>query len=153
MNVGEHEISASCGWRTGAHACKMLRSTAKHCLFHAHWIRLVDHGVFGRQQYDEFCEWWEQYQPYGPYGDQPGQWWASIAALWPALTGVGDPPVLTRAIENELYVRRAEVRRHLSGLPWLGDPWPRVQGEPLPAWTPDDWQAKASKQRTYAATS
>lgn len=142
----ETESSSTCSWRTGAHGCKMKRSSAKHCLFHLHWLRLVDHGVLGRQQYDEFVDWWEQYQPYGPYGDRPGQWWASVAALWPALTGVGDPPVLTQAIDRELYLRRAEVRKHLAGLPWPGDPWPRLHGEPLPAWSSQHWQLKINSE-------
>ena len=143
MTLAVHERSPICSWRTGAHVCRMRRSTARHCLFHAHWIRLVDYGVLGRQQYEEFCEWWEQYQPYGPYGDRPGQWWASIASLWPALTGLGDPPRLTTALEDELVVRRAEVSRFRRGLAWTGVPWPRYSGEPLPRWERDEWQAKA----------
>lgn len=138
--MGEGDAVKTCGWRTGVNTCRMLRGTDKHCLWHRYWIRMVDVGVLGRSQQDEFMEWWEQFQPYGIYGDRPGQWWASIDALWPALTGVGDPPVLTHALENELLVRRAQVRRYQLGQPWTSDPWPRRSGEPLPAW--DDWKNK-----------
>lgn len=132
----------TCGWRTGVNTCRMLRGTDKHCLWHRYWIRLVDAGVPGRPQRDEFVEWWEQFQPWGIYSDRPGQWWASIEALWPALMGVGEPPVLTQAIENELLLRRAQVRRYKQGQPWLSDPWPRRIGAPLPAWSAEQWQAK-----------
>jgi phospholipase/lecithinase/hemolysin len=81
-------------------------------------VRLVDAGNLGRQQYDEFAEWWEQFQPYGRYGDNPGPWWAAIETLWPAMTGCGDAPVLTAEISLELQARRAEVRHFKSGIPW-----------------------------------
>lgn len=136
----------TCGWRTGVNACRMLRGTDKHCLWHRYWIRLLDVSVPGRSQQDEFVEWWEQFQPYGIYGDRPGQWWASIDALWPALTGVGDPPILTQAVENELLLRRAQVRRYRQGQPWTGDPWPRRSGEPLPQW--DEWKNKIDQVRS-----
>lgn len=138
--MGEGDAIKTCGWRTGVNTCRMLRGTDKHCLWHRYWIRLVDVCVPGRSQEDEFVEWWEQFQPYGIYGDRPGQWWGSIDALWPALTGAGDPPVLTQAMENELLLRRAQVRRYQLGVPWGSDPWPRISGEPLPVW--DEWMNK-----------
>lgn len=140
--MGESDPVKTCGWRTGVNSCRLLRGTDKHCPWHRYWIRLVDVGVLGRPQRDEFVEWWEQFQPYGMYGDRPGQWWASIDLLWPALTGVGDPPVLTVVFENELALRRAEVWRHRQGLPCLSSPRPRVHGEPLPVWSVEEWHVK-----------
>lgn len=133
----EETSGSTCTWRTGVNVCRMRRSSVKYCLFHQHWVRLVDHGVLGRQQDDELVEWLEQFQPYGPYGNQPGQWWASVDALWPALKGVADPPVLTDALSNELYLRRAQVSYARNGREWTGDPWPRLTGYPLPGWPID----------------
>lgn len=105
-------------------------------MWHAHWLRLVDAGSLGRPQAEVFAEWWEQFQPYGIYGDNPGPWWAAVEVLWPAMIGLGEPPVLTSALVNELLLRRAEVRHQRQGQPWERDPWPRVTGLPLPAWPP-----------------
>jgi len=140
---GSAQAVSGCTWRTGAHACRMPTAADRRCGWHRYWIRLVDGGNVGRQQYDEFCDWWEQFQPYGTYADNPGPWWAAIEALWPAMTGLGDPPVLTAALENELVLRRAEVRRFRVGVAWGRDPWPRVSGLPLPVWEAAAWQAKA----------
>jgi hypothetical protein len=102
---------------------------------------MVDAGNLGRQQYEEFAEWWEQFQPYGIYGDRPGPWWAALDVLWPAMTGCADAPVLTASLELELYTRRAEVGRYKQGLAW-DDPWQRLNGPPLPPWEPSLWQPK-----------
>lgn len=132
----------TCVFRYGAHACQMRPTSGRRCVWHAYWLRMVEAGNIGKGQYDEFCEWWEQFQPYGIYGDNPGQWWADTAVLWPAMTGLGEPPVLTLACSNELILRRAEVRHYRQGLDWVRDPWPRVKGKPLPVWTAEDWQLK-----------
>lgn len=137
----------TCAWRQGAHQCRMIPTSGRHCVWHAYWMRLVDAGNLGRQQYDEFCEWWEQFQPYGIYGDNHGQFWADRSVLWPALTGLGEPPVMTTAIANELLLRRAEVRHYKQGLDWPRDPWPRVSGLPLPEWQAEVWQKKIDENR------
>lgn len=141
----------TCDWRTGPRVCAMRPTSGRHCVWHAYWRRLVDAGNLGRQQYDEFCEWWEQFQPYGIYGDNPGQWWADTSVLWPALTGLGELPVQTPAISNELLLRRAEVRHYKQGLAWTRDPWPRVSGLPLPTWTAEEWHAKVDLTRKQGA--
>jgi len=144
---------ATCAWRTGAYACRMPVGSAHRCAWHQHWMRLVDAGNIGRQQFEEFAEWWEQFQPYGNYGENHGPWWAAIDVLWPALTGMDDPPLLTREIRNELMLRRVDVRHYLLGQPGPKAPWPRIEGQPLPAWRADEWQAKAraaSEQRARA---
>lgn len=137
----------SCAFRYGSHLCKMRPTSGRHCVWHAYWLRLADAGNLGRQQYDEFIEWWEQFQPYGIYGDNPGQWWADHDLLWQAMIGVGDPPVLTPVLSKELQLRRAEVRHYKQGLPWVKDPWPRVSSLPLPAWEADVWQKKIDEAR------
>lgn len=144
--------SPTCGWRTGVHPCRMLRGTKTYCLFHSHWARLVEVRQLDRPQAEEFAVWWEQFQPWGIYGDRPGPWWASVAALWPALRGVADPPRLTSMLENELCLRRAEVSRYQRGICWDRDPWPRVSGEPLPEWIAAEWQAKAAQRRHDSGT-
>jgi hypothetical protein len=135
---------ATCAWRTGAYACRLPAGSGHRCAWHAYWLRLVDAGNLGRQQYDEFGEWWEQFQPWGQYAENHGPWWAAIEALWPALTGLADPPVLTRELRNELLLRRADVRRYLTGQPSGQAPWPRLHGQPLPAWSAECWQARAT---------
>ncbi len=137
----------TCVWRTGAHTCKLLPTSGRHCAWHAHWMRLVNAGNIERQQYDEFCEWREQFQPYGRYGDNHGLWWAAIEVLWPAMIGLDEAPVLTPALESELLLRRAEVRRYRAGLAWDRDPWPRVSGMPLPVWQAEEWRKKIDVQR------
>lgn len=142
----------SCAFRYGAHLCKMRPTSGRHCVWHAYWLRLVDAGNIARQQYDEFCEWWEQFQPYGIYGDNPGQWWADRDVLWPAMTGLGEPPVMTSLIQRELILRRAEVRHYKQGLPSMKDPWPRIEGKPLPEWNAAQWQEKIDEaQRVLPA--
>lgn len=133
----------SCVWRTGVYGCRMPVASERRCGWHRYWVRMADAGNIARAQYDEFCEWWEQFQPYGSYADNHGPWWAAVEALWPALTGVGDPPVMTSSIENELLLRRAEVRRFLAGQQGVVAPWPRVHGLPLPSWETDVWQRQA----------
>lgn len=135
----------ACAWRHGAYHCKLRPTSGRYCVWHAYWLRLVDAGTLGRSQYDEFGEWWEQFQPYGIYGDNPGPWWAAIEVLWPALTGLGEPPVLIPAIGNELLLRRAEVRHYQQGLAWGRDPWPRVSGLPLPVWEREQWQKRVDQ--------
>jgi len=139
------EISpiVTCDWRTGAARCAMRVSSGLRCQWHAHWVRLVDAGNLGRQQKDEFAEWWEQFQPYGIYGDRPGQWWAALDVLWAAMTGCADAPVLTASLELELYTRRAEVGRYKQGLAWP-DHWQRLSGPPLPPWERSLWQPKVA---------
>lgn len=137
----------TCAWRTGAYVCRMMPTSARYCLFHRHWLTLIDARVFGRSQQDEFREWWEQFQPYGRYGDNPGLWWADMHVLWACLTGLGEPPLLTDALSRELYLRRAQVRRYRQGVAWERDPWPRMTGAPLPPWHAEQWQAKATAWR------
>lgn len=141
----------TCAWRTGTHLCKLLPTSGRHCIWHSYWMRLVDAGNFERQQYEEFCEWWEQFQPYGTYGDNPGPWWAAIDVLWPALTGLGEAPVLTSGVQKELLLRRAEVRRYKHGLTWDRDPWPRMTGSPLPVWAAERWQKRIDDSKTQGA--
>lgn len=131
-----------CVWRTGVQGCRMLPTSGRHCAWHGHWMRLVDVGNVGRQQYAEFCDWWELFQPYGIYGDHPGQWWADKHVLWQALMGEGQPPVLSESIANELLLRRAEVRRYRQGVAWGADPWARVDETPLPRWIEEEWKNK-----------
>jgi hypothetical protein len=131
----------TCAWHTGASRCALHVFAEQRCQWHRQWVRLVDAGNLGRQQYAEFAEWWEQFQPYGRYGDNPGQWWAALDVLWPAMTGCDVAPVLTLDISRELQARRAEVRRFKAGLDWQ-DPWPRLHGAPLPEWNREQWQAK-----------
>lgn len=143
----------TCGWRTGVRICRMLSGTNKYCGFHAHWVRLVERGRLDRQQYDEFCVWWEQFQPWGIYGDRPGQWWASIAVLWAALTGLAEAPKLTAVINNELILRRWEVSRYVRGVAWDHDPWPRLTGEPMPKWERTEWEIKVADRRYLSPSS
>lgn len=148
--VGE-EAAVSCAWHTGTRRCGILVSAGTRCQWHQHWMRLVDAGVVGRDQSAEFCEWWEQFQPWGVYAMNPGPWWADVALLWTCLIGLGVMPVLTAEISGELYLRRAQVRRYLHGLPWPGDPWPRHTELSLPPWQADAWQAKVDALKTTTA--
>jgi len=110
-------------------------------------MRLVDVGALGAGQEVAFRVWWEQFQPTGLYAENPGPWWADADLLWQCLTGLADAPRLTDVLARELYIRRAEVRRHLSGLPIGETPWDRVHGLPLPAWIQEEWQAVAEQKR------
>ena len=142
---------STCAWRTGAYACTIPASSGHRCAWHGYWLRIVETGNIGRQQYEEFCEWWEQFQPYGQYAENHGPWWAAIEVLWTALTGMADPPMLTREIRSELLLRRAEVRHMKIGQPWTRDPWPRLSGTPLPVWEPAQWQRKIRPVSTEVA--
>lgn len=139
-----------CQWRTGVLFCQLIPTAGKYCLWHQHWVRLVDAGNLGRQQREEFGEWWEQFQPYGLYAENPGQWWAHVDVLWSCLCGYAQPTRLTDIQARELYIRRCEVRRYLSGLPMGVTPWERVYDLPLPAWIKQDWQAKVEQRRDGA---
>ena len=143
--VSQSAPAITCAWRTGVHACKMIPTSGRYCAWHAYWMRLVDAGSIGRQQHDEFCEWWEQFQPYGIYSDTPGQWWAAVDVLWLVLTGLADKPVMTEVIAKELFLRRAEVRHYQQGLVWGLDPWPRLHDAPLPQWIDSSWQKHANR--------
>lgn len=134
----------TCAWRTGNRQCVLVPTGDVRCQWHRQWGRLIDLGIVGRSQYDEFAEWWEQFQPYGCYAENPGPWWADIHALWSCLVGLGELPVLTEELARELYLRRVEVRRYRQGIAWERDPWPRITGSPLPPWKPEEWQAKAA---------
>ena len=138
-----------CGWRTGPKHCLIAVLSGSHCAWHQHWLRVVGAGNVGRQQFEEFCEWWEQFQPYGQYAENHGPWWAAVDVLWAALTGVAAVPAMTTVIANELLLRRAEVRRFRQRLPWTGDPWPRMSDMPLPAWRPEHWQPKCSSSEEH----
>lgn len=135
----------TCEWRTGDRRCAVPVYSQRHCAFHQHWLRLVDYGVLGRQQYEEFCEWWEQFQPYGMYGDRPGFWWADCDVLWAALTGTGALPVKTREIETELLLRRRDVQSYARSLPHGHDTEPRLTGCGLPPWHAPTWQVKVKR--------
>lgn len=140
-----------CQWRTGVLFCQLIPTAGKYCLWHQHWVRLVDVGQLAKQQREVFGEWWEQFQPYGLYAENPGQWWADVDLLWQCLCGNQAPVKLSDVQARELYMRRAEVRRHLSGLPMGETPWARVHGLPLPAWNKAEWQARVNAQRTEVA--
>jgi hypothetical protein len=144
--MSEEASAKVCQWRTGVLMCRLIPTAGKYCLWHQHWVRLVDVGNLGRQQREEFGEWWDQFQPYGLYAENPGQWWADVDVLWQCLTGHTEAPCLTDVLARELYIRRAEVRRYLSGLPMGETPWDRVSGLPLPAWIRDEWQAKVDQK-------
>ena len=147
----EAVLPVACAWRTGDRRCQIPLSGGHRCQWHQHWMRLVDVGALGEGQEVAFQVWWEQFQPTGIYSENPGPWWADAALLWDCLTGLADPPKLTDVLARELYVRRAEVRRHLSGLPMGETPWDRVFGLPLPAWNKVEWQALVNAQRTEVA--
>lgn len=149
--MSEEASAKVCQWRTGVMMCRLIPTAGKYCLWHQHWVRLVDVGNLGRQQREEFGEWLEQFQPYGLYAENPGQWWADVDVLWQCLTGHTEAPRLTDVLARELYIRRAEVRRHLSGLPMGETPWDRVSGSPLPAWNKPEWQALVNAQRKEVA--
>lgn len=138
----EAVLPTACAWRTGARRCRIPLSGGHRCQWHQHWMRLVDVGALGDGQEAAFRVWWEQFQPTGIYAENPGPWWADVELVWQCLTGHVDPPKLTDVLARELYIRRAEVRRYLSGLPMGETPWDRVSGWPLPAWIEDKWKAK-----------
>lgn len=137
--------AAPCAWRTGDRPC-LIRPAGKYCQWHQTWMRLVDVGSLGDGQEAEFQAWWEQFQPTGLYAENPGPWWADAEVLWLALTGHAEAPKLTDVLARELYIRRAEVRRYLSGLPMGETPWERVSGLPLPTWIMEEWQAKVDQE-------
>lgn len=141
-----------CAWRTGDRRC-LIRPAGKHCQWHQHWLRRVDVGALGDGQAAAFVEWWAQFQPTGIYAENPGPWWADAGLLWQSLTGHVEAPKLTDVIARELYIRRAEVRRYLSGLPMGETPWDRVSGLPLPVWIAEEWQATVDAQREIAGPS
>lgn len=130
-----------CAWKTGDRHCRMWPA-GKHCQWHQAWLRQVDVGAIGEGQAAAFQVWWEQFQPTGLYADNPGQWWADALLLWQCVIGLDDPPKLTDVMARELYIRRAEVRRYLSGLPMGVTPWERVTGLPLPRWEELEWKYK-----------
>lgn len=134
-----------CAWRTGDRPC-LIRPAGKYCQWHQTWLRLVDVGALGDGQEAQFVAWWEQFQPTGIYAENPGPWWADAGLLWQAITGQAEAPKLTDVLGRELYIRRAEVRRYLSGLPMGETPWPRVHGLPLPAWITEEWQARVDNE-------
>lgn len=135
-----------CAWRTGDRRCLVSPAGGRRCAWHTQWVRMVDAGAIGDGQEAAFLQWWEQFQPTGIYADNPGPWWADAGLLWQSLTGHVDTPKLTAELARELYVRRAEVRRYLSGLPMGETPWSRVDGLPLPYWDDDIWKRKADRQ-------
>lgn len=140
--MSEEASAKVCQWRTGVLMCRLIPTAGKYCLWHQHWVRLVDVGQLAKPQREAFGEWWEQFQPYGLYAENPGQWWADVDVLWQCLTGHTEAHRLTDVLARELYIRRAEVRRYLSGLPMGETPWERVSGLPLPPWHQRDWQAR-----------
>lgn len=133
-----------CAWRTGDRPC-LIRPAGRYCQWHQTWLRLVDVGALGDGQEAQFVAWWAQFQPTGIYAGNPGPWWADVALLWASLIGLSEPPKLTDVLARELYIRRAEVRRYLSGLPMGETPWARVHGLPLPVWITEEWQAKVDQ--------
>lgn len=137
--------AAPCAWRTGDRHC-LIRPAGKYCQWHQTWMRLVDVGSLGDGQAAAFQAWWEQFQPTGLYAENPGPWWADLSMLWASLIGLEEPPKLTDVLARELYIRRAEVRRYLSGLPMGETPWPRVHGLPLPTWSMEEWKAKVDSE-------
>lgn len=141
LAVGGVVLPELCAWRTGDRRC-LIRPAGKHCQWHQTWMRRVDVGALGDGQEAAFLAWWEQFQPTGLYADNPGPWWADAGLLWSCLTGHTDAPKLTDLLARELYIRRAEVRRYLSGLPMGETPWERVSRLPLPPWHQTDWQTK-----------
>lgn len=138
--------ASPCAWRTGDRHC-LIRPVGKYCQWHQAWMRLVDVGALGDGQEAEFLAWWEQFQPTGIYAENPGPWWVDAGLLWQAIIGHAEAPRLTDVLARELYIRRAEVRRYLSGLPMGETPWERVAGLPLPEWIMQEWQAKVDAQR------
>ena len=134
-----------CLWKTGDRRC-LVRPTGKYCQWHHTWLRLVDVGALGDGQEAEFVAWWQQFQPTGIYAENPGPWWADAALLWQAVTGHVQAPKLTDVLARELYIRRAEVRRYMSGLPMGETPWERLSGLPLPEWINEEWQAKVDRE-------
>lgn len=145
-------VRRTCGWNTEGRPCALLSTSAGFCLWHRHWLRLIEHGAPGRNDHEEFAEWWEQFQPYGNYALNPGQWWSAIDVLWPALRGIGMSPILTHETEHELFLRRSEVHRYEHGLPAMTRaPWARLSGGPLPPWHAEDWQAKVLARMKKAA--
>lgn len=137
----------TCAWRTGASRCGIHVYTQLRCQWHQHWFMIIDGGYPGLEQHDAFAEWWEQFQPYGQYGDNPGPWWASKEMLWRVLSGQEEQPVLTSAIENELILRRADVRRYRYGMNQSSDPWPRLTDIRLPPWDAIQWQQTMNAMR------
>ena len=137
--------ASPCAWRTGDRSC-LIRPTGKYCQWHQTWLRLVDVGALGDGQEAAFVAWWEQFQPTGIYAENPGPWWAEAGLLWQSITGQAEAPKLTDVLGRELYIRRAEVRRYLSGLPMGETPWERVNGLPLPAWVTTQWQAQLNTE-------
>lgn len=135
-------VRPTCSWTIESRTCGMLATASGFCLWHRHWLRLIDDGAPGRTDHEEFADWWEQFQPYGAYGLNPGQWWAAIDVLWAALRGMGMSAILTKEIERELFLRQSEVHRYERGLSALKAPWPRVTGLPLPPWSEESWHAK-----------
>lgn len=140
--VVQHE---PCAWRTGDRLC-LIRPAGKYCQWHQHWMRLVDVGALGDGQEAQFVAWWEQFQPTGIYAENPGPWWVDAGMLWQAIIGQQEAPKLTDVLARELYIRRAEVRRYLSGLQMDDTPWARVYGLPLPSWITAEWHAKVDKK-------
>lgn len=141
-----------CTWRTGDRRC-LIRPAGKYCQWHQTWMRMVDVGALGDGQAAAFEVWWAQFQPTGIYAENPGPWWADKLLLWSGLIGLEEPPKLTDVLARELYIRRAEVRRYLSGLPLGETPWDRVSGSPLPEWITEEWHAIVDAQREIAGPS
>lgn len=135
-------VVVACAWMTGDRRCLIRPSGGMRCQWHQHWMRMVDAGSIGEGQEAAFRVWWEQFQPTGIYAENPGPWWADVEVLWQSLIGQAEAPKLTSELARELYIRRAEVRRFLSGLPMGETPWDRVQGLPLPVWCDDEWKDK-----------
>ncbi len=145
----------TCSWAMESRRCAMLATADGLCGWHRYWVRLIDHGAPGRDEQEEFADWWEQFQPTGPYGESPGQWWAAIESLWPALHGHAHGPSITEGMQRELYLRRTEVLRFYRGIrDVMRAPWPRLSGLPLPAWDSAQWQpiveARLARQRQDA---
>ena len=151
----KHAIGAAtaplCAWRTGNRRCLIPLSSGVRCQWHTHWMRLVYVGELHEGQETAFRAWWAQFQPTGLYAENPGPWWADADLLWYCLTGQSDAPKLTDVLARELYIRRAEVRRYLSGLPMGETPWDRVHGLPLPTWITEEWQEKLNTASTEAS--
>lgn len=139
-------IPGPCVWRTGDRRCLIPLSSGVRCQWHQHWMRMVDVGELGDGQEAAFRVWWAQFQPTGLYAENPGPWWADADLLWYCLTGQAEAPRLTDVLGRELYIRRAEVRRYLSGFQMGETPWERVNGLPLPAWVTTQWQAQLNTE-------
>lgn len=132
-----------CSWTTESRSCGMLATNSGLCAWHRDWHRLISEGAPGRTEQDELADWLEQYRPYGPYGSSYGQWWADLGVLWAALRGFAPAPLLTVAIDRELFARGCDVHRYRHGLPALVNaPFSRLCGPPLPPWDATVWQIK-----------